>query len=185
MTFTKSSTLTTIVASGLAVALLTTAISGNAIAANHGEQRIYQSAQFGQIASQLRQDLRREGYYVMDIQADGNNQLDVYAKKDNRPYVLKYTYPELKMISSDKKEWSSVWKNSDNIEDRIKNEARYPTIKQRAIRKISDMGYKVDNIELEEENNRGVFEIDAKRDGQDYEVVLGYPKLNIIKLEKD
>lgn len=192
----KSSLLKKLIASGLTIALLGATVGSNAQSANHSGQSIYQDGRFGQISSQLRQDLRQDGYYVMDIQADGDSQIDVYAKKDNQPYVLKYTYPELKQISSDKKEWSNVWKNKNHhqqnangydadIEDKIKEEARYPTVKQRAIGKMSDMGYEVKDIELEEEDNQGIFEIDAKRDSQDYEVVLGYPDLNIIKLEED
>ena len=47
------------------------------------------------------------------------------------------------------------------------------------------MGYRVKDIELEEKNNRGVFEIEAKRGSQEYEITLGYPNLNVIKVEKD
>lgn len=47
------------------------------------------------------------------------------------------------------------------------------------------MGYRVKNIELEEKNNRGVFEIEAKRGSQEYEILLSYPDLNVIKIEKD
>ena len=47
------------------------------------------------------------------------------------------------------------------------------------------MGYRVKDIELEEKNNRGIFEIEAKRGSQEYEILLGYPNLNVIKVEKD
>lgn len=205
MKFLPRSTLKTAVSSALAVALLSTAVGGTAIASNYGQQQIYRgdsnNNNFGQISQQLRQNLRRSGYYVMDIQANGSNQIDVYAKKNNQPYELKYTYPGLKLISSHKKDWSNVWQDKNNhhqngngyygqnsqddVEDRIRKEARYPAIKQRAIRKVSDMGYRVKEIELEEENNHGVFEIEAKRGSQDYDIILGYPNLNVIKLEKD
>lgn len=170
-------------------------VSVSVIASNHKASNHYQKESFGEISSQLRQDLRQDGYYMMNIEADGNDRINVFAKKDNEPYLLKYTYPALELISSDKKQWSTIWqyKNdhqqqnqaSDDIEDSIKKEDRYPMIKQRAIGKITDMGYLVEDIELEEENNRGVFEIDAKRESQDYEIVLGYPDLEIIKLKKD
>ncbi|WP_201526301.1 PepSY domain-containing protein [Psychrobacter frigidicola] len=217
MKFLPRSTLKTVISSALAVALLSTAIGGTAMASNHGQQQIYRgdsNNNFGQISNQLRQNLRRSGYYVMDIQADGAQRLNVYAKKNNQPYELKYTYPSLKLISSNKKDWSNVWQDKNNhhqngngynnnqynnhngngyygqnkqddVEDRIKKEASYPAIKQRAVRKVSDMGYRVKDIELEEEDNRGVFEIEAKRGSQDYDIVLGYPNLNVIKLEKD
>ena len=74
---------------------------------------------------------------------------------------------------------------NDDIEDSIKRDSRYPAIKQRAINKIQGMGYRVNDIELEEKNGRGVFEIEAKRGSQEYEIRLGYPKLNVIKIEKD
>lgn len=47
------------------------------------------------------------------------------------------------------------------------------------------MGYRVDEIELDEKNGRSIFEIEAKRGGQEYEIELGYPNLNVIKIEKD
>ena len=74
---------------------------------------------------------------------------------------------------------------ADDVEDRIKREARYPAIKRQAVRKIQSMGYRVDEIELDEKNGRGIFEIEAKRGGQEYEIELGYPNLNVIKIEKD
>ena len=192
----------TVVASSLAVAILGTTMGGMAIASNHynnhGEQQIYRDGNFGQVASQLRQNLRSSGYNVMDIQADGSNKINVYAKKNNQPYQLKYTYPELKLISSQQKAWSKVWQDknkhhnsyknhgsNNDVEDKIKNESRYPTIKQRAITKLSNQGYNVTDIELDEQDNRGVFEIEAKRGNQEYDIVLSYPDLNTIKFEKD
>lgn len=192
----------TVVASSLAVAILGTTMGGMAIASNHyndhGEQQIYRDGNFGQVASQLRQNLRSSGYNVMDIQADGSNKINVYAKKNNQPYQLKYTYPELKLISSQQKAWSKVWQDknkhhnsyknhgsNNDVEDKIKSESRYPTIKQRAITKLSNQGYNVTDIELDEQDNRGVFEIEAERGNQEYDIILSYPDLNTIKFEKD
>ncbi|MBE0407716.1 PepSY domain-containing protein [Psychrobacter sp. AOP22-C1-22] len=209
----------TALSAGLGVALLGVTAGGTAMAydnqpvyrgdSSYGND--YRNGDFGRISQKLRQDLRRSGYHVMDIKPDthrGNRSLTVYAKKDNQPYELKYTYPGLKRISSSKKEWSNVWQDknhhngngyydngkyknhnnrykNDDIEDNIKREARYPTIKNRAIRKVEGMGYRVKDIELDEKNNRGVFEIEAKRGSQEYEILLGYPNLNVIKIEKD
>ena len=204
----KRAPFNTVIASSLAIAILSTTLGGMAIASNHynnhGEQQIYRDGQFGKVTSQLRQNLRNSGYYVMDIQADGSNKINVYAKKNNQPYQLKYTYPELKLISSQQKAWSKVWQdknqhhngynnyndnyhgyNNNDVEDKIKSEGRYSAIKQRAIDKLSNQGYRVTNIELDEQDNRGVFEIEAKRGDQDYDVVLSYPELNTVKFEKD
>jgi uncharacterized membrane protein YkoI len=217
-----SAPLKTALSAGLLTALLATTIGCTAMASSYDNQPVYRSGNnvnnnhnnndFGRISQQLRQDLRRSGYQVMDIQLDnqrGNQALIVYAKKNNKPYVLKYTYPGLKRISSSQKNWSNIWQDknnqqngdgyygnnyadsskrynsSDDVEDKIKKEARYPAIKQRAINKVKNMGYSVKDIELEEKNNRGVFEIEAKRGSQEYDIVLGYPNLNVIKIEKD
>lgn len=218
-------TVKTVISSTLAAALLTT-IGCTAMASNYDNQNynnqnnqhynnqssVYRDGNFGTIAQKLRRDLSRSGYQVMDIQTDtynGNQSLIVYAKKNNQPYELKYTYPGLKLIGSSQKDWSNVWKdknrhngshydhnnrynngkynqrNNDDIEDNIKKEARYPAVKQRAINKVKNMGYNVKDIELKEKKSRGVFEIEAKRGNQDYEIILGYPNLDVIKLEKD
>ncbi len=182
------------------------------MASNYDNQPVYRDGNFDRISQQLRQDLSRSGYYVMDIKSDshrGNQAITVYAKKNNQPYELKYTYPALKPISASKKDWSSVWQDNnhhngndkyknngkynnnnhhsknDDIEDNIKKEARYSAIKQRAINKVKSMGYRVEDIELKEKNNRGFFEIKAKRGSQDYEIELSYPDLSVIKNEKD
>lgn len=169
----------------------------------------YSNADHNRATQQLRKDLRRKGYQVMDIRSDnyrGKRVLTAIAKKNNQVYELKYTSPELKLISSSKKGSSNIWQDNknngdyknngkykdknkryknDDVEDKIRREARYPAIKQRAIRKVEGMGYRVKDIELEEKNNRGVFEIEAKRGSQEYEILLGYPNLNVIKIEKD
>ena len=204
----------TILSSTLTAALLTTTIGSTAMASDYGNQNynnqnhnnqssVYRDGNFGTIAQKLRRDLSRSGYQVMDVQADtyrGNQSLVVYAKKNNQPYEIKYTYPGLKLISSSQKDWSNVWKDKDrqhgnnyhdnkhdnsNVKDNIKKEARYPAVKQRAINKVRNMGYTIKDIELKEKNNRGMFEIEAKRGNEKYDIVLGYPDLNVIKLEKD
>ena len=200
----QRSTMKAAATSGFVVALLSATIGCTAMASSHDNQPVYRDNNVNTISQKLRQDLRRSGYNVMDIQSSsyrGNQALTVYAKKKNQPYELKYTYPELKLISTSQKDWSNVWQNNphqndnnhsnngkyknNNIENNIKKEARYPAIKQRAINKVKSMGYRVEDIELEEKNNRGVFEIEAKRGSQDYDIELGYPNLNVIKLEKD
>lgn len=187
------------------VAVIGTTLGSSAMATNYhsANQAIYRDGNFGTLAQKLRRDLSKSGYQVMDIQAvnsRGNPSIVVFAKKNNLPYELKYTYPGLKLISSSQKQWSTVWQDkkqlhhgnykqanryNNDLEDNIKKEARYPTIKQRAIRKVSSMGYQVKKIDIDEKNNRGVFEIDAKKGGQDFDIILGYPNLNVIKVEKD
>ncbi|OXL19718.1 PepSY domain-containing protein [Psychrobacter sp. DAB_AL32B] len=206
----------TALSAGLALTLIG-ATAGCAVAGSgydnypiYNDNSGYSNAENNRAIQQLRKDLRRQGYQVMDIRSDsnrGNRVLTAFAKKNNQAYELKYTSPDLRLISSNKKAWSNIWQDknngyngkhhnsgkynnnnrykNDDVEDRIKKEARYPAIKQRAIRKVEGMGYRVKDIELEEKNNRGVFEIEAKRGSQEYDILLGYPNLNVIKIEKD
>lgn len=182
MTLRPYSTMKNALSTGLIIALLGTTVGCTVVTSGYDNQPVYRDSSFNRISQQLRQDLRHNGYEVIDIKADEyrNRQiLIVYAKKNNQLYELKYTYPDLKRISSIKKDWSNSW------QEKVENEARYPEIRQRAIRKITAMGYRVKDIELKKQGNREVFEIEAKRGSQEYNILLGYPNLNVIKVKKD
>jgi uncharacterized membrane protein YkoI len=208
-----------ILSTSLVIALLGTTVGCAVVGSGYDNQPVYrgdnnsQSNNFNRVSQQLRQDLRRKGYQVIDIRADsylGDRALTAYAKKNNQAYELKYTYPTLRLISSSKKAWPDNWdnksknnngrykenKHKDNyqngqrykkgdVEDTIKRESRYPAIKRRAINKVRAMGYRVEDIDLEEKNKRGVFEIEGKRGSQKYEILLSYPNLDVIKVRKD
>lgn len=179
----------------------------------YGGNSDYGNADYKHVSQTLRNNLSRQGYQVMDIRSDnyrGNRALTAIARKNNQTYELKYTYPDLRLISSNKTASSNIWQDDrydkddykkdkyknngkykndkrykNNTEGSIKRESRYPAIKQGAVNKVRSMGYQVKDIELEEKNGRGVFEIEAKRGSQEYEILLGYPNLNVIKVEKD
>ena len=211
------------VSAGLVIALLGTTVGCTVVGPGYdNNQSVYrsdnnrQNDSFNRVSQQLRQDLRRQGYQVMDIRPDsyrGDRAITAFAKKNNQAYELKYTYPSLRLIGSNKIAWSNNWEqdsyNKDNsrdnkdkyknngkyksdkrykkndVEDSIKRESRYPVIQRRAVSKVRSMGYRVDSIDLEEENKRGVFEIKAKRGSQKYEILLGYPNLDVIRVKKD
>ena len=207
------------ISAGLALTMLGT-VSGCAVVGPgykdypiYGGNSDYGNADYKRASQTLRNNLSRQGYQVMDIRSDnyrGNRALTAIAKKNNQTYELKYTYPDLRLISSNKTASSNIWQDDrydkddykkdkyknngkykndkrykNNTEGRIKRESRYPAIKQGAVNKVRSMGYQVKDIELEEKNGRGVFEIEAKRGSQEYEILLGYPNLNVIKVEKD
>ena len=204
----------TAISAGLALTMLGT-VAGCAVVGPgyedypiYGGNSDYGNVDYKRVNQTLRNDLRRKGYQVMDIRADnyrGNRAITAIARKNNQTYELKYTNPDLRLISSNKRASTSIWQDdrydkndykkdkyknnkhykNDDIEDSIKRDSRYPAIKQRAINKVRSMGYRVEDIELEENNGRGVFEIEAKRGSQEYEILLGYPNLNVIKVEKD
>lgn len=212
----------TTISTVLIVALLGTTVGCAVVGPGYDNQPIYrgdnnrQNDSFNRVSQQLRQDLRRKGYQVIDIRSDsyrGDRAMIAFAKKNNQLYELIYTYPSLRLISSNKRSWSNNWgdnkyqkdndrykkdKHKDNgkykndkrykkgdIEDSIKRESRYPAIKRRAINKVRSMGYRVEDIDLEEKNKRGVFDIEARRGSQEYEILLSYPNLDVINVKKD
>ena len=214
----------TAISAGLALTMLGT-VAGCAVVGPgyedypiYGGNSDYGNADYKRVNQTLRNNLSRQGYQVMDIRSDnyrGNRAITAIARKNNQTYELKYTYPDLRLISSNKTASSNIWQDDrydkdrydkddykkdkyknngkykndkrykNNTEGSIKRESRYPAIKQGAVNKVRSMGYQVKDIELEEKNGRGVFEIEAKRGSQEYEILLGYPNLNVIKVEKD
>ena len=215
----------TAISTGLALTLLGTVAGCAVVDPGYGNYPIYgdignySNTDFKRVSQTLRNDLRRKGYQVLDIHSDnyrGNRAITAIARKNNQTYELKYSYPDLRLISSNKRASSNIWQDDrydkdrygkydykkdkyrthgkyknnkrykdDDIEDSIKRDSRYPAIKQRAVNKVRSMGYSVKDIEFEEKSGRGVFEIEAKRGSQEYEILLGYPNLNVIKIEKD
>lgn len=217
--------LKSVISTSLAVALLGATVGCTVTGPGFENQPVYRgadnygNANFNRVSQQLRNNLRRQGYQVIDIKPAtyrSDRTITAIAIKNNQAYELRYSYPDLRLINSSKRKGSSIWQNdnrnhngkykkgkykdqgrydnnkynnkrykNDDIEDSIRRESRYPAIKQRAINKVRGMGYRVEDIELDERNNRGMFEIEAKRGGQEYEIILGYPNLNVIKVEKD
>lgn len=215
----------TAISAGLALTLLGTVAGCAVVDPGYGNYPIYGgnsdygNADYKRVSQTLSNNLRRQGYQVMDIRSDnyrGNHAITAIARKNNQTYELKYSYPDLRLISSNKRGSSNVWQDDrndkdrydkddykkdkyknhgkyksnkrykdDGIENSIKRDSRYPAIKQRAVNKVRSMGYRVEDIEFEEKNGRGVFEIEAKRGSQEYEILLGYPNLNVIKIKKD
>lgn len=197
----------------VSVAMLGTTV-GCTVTSGYDNQPVYRDGNINRSSQQLRQALNRSGYKVLDIRRDnyrGRQVLVAYAEKNNQFYDLIYSYPDLKRLSTIKKENSGNWQNDkdyknksdnnrykdkhknknkgkkykNNKDDRQHQDARYSVIEQRAIRKVRAMGYSVTDIDFDSKKNRGVFEIEARRGGQDYEIELSYPNLDVIKLKKD
>ncbi|BBI66064.1 hypothetical protein PKHYL_02550 [Psychrobacter sp. KH172YL61] len=100
------------------VALLVTTVGCAVVGPGYDNQPIYrgdnnrQNDSFNRVSQQLRQDLRRKGYQVIDIRSDsyrGARAMTAFAKKNNQLYELTYTYPSLRLISSNKRLWSNNW----------------------------------------------------------------------------
>ena len=111
----------TAVSTGLAIALLGTTVGCTVAGPGYDNQRIYrvdnnrQNDSFNRVSQQLHQDLRRKGYQVMDIRPDsyrGERAITAFVKKNNQAYEVKYTYPSLRLINSNKIAWSNNEKDN-------------------------------------------------------------------------
>ncbi|WP_250163542.1 hypothetical protein [Psychrobacter sp. WY6] len=152
----KPFSIKTIISTGLAVTLLGTSVGCAVVGSGYDNYPVYGgnddygNADYNRISQKLRADLRRKGYQVMDIKSDnyrGNRIMTAYAKKNNQAYELKYTYPDLKLISSNKKAWSNVWQDDRYDNDHYKKD-KYKIMA--SIRIISTIKMMISKIALKE-----------------------------------
>lgn len=191
----KSPTITSLLSAVLMTnCLLGAAITVPAVAADSIEQQVYRSDDFGRVAQQVRNDLRRQGYQVMNIKADDYQHkpaLEVYAKKNHQAYELKYSYPDLKLLESKQKSWSQLWQDDHqpDAEDRIKksiyNDPTFDSIKTKAVQKLKDLSYEIEEIEADDYKQKPILKVDANRGDDDYEIKLSYPSLDILTVEEE
>lgn len=161
---------------------------------HHNEQAIYRDQNFGQTAQTLRMQLRQQGYIVMDIQAathQDKSALKVYAKKNNQAYEMTYSYPGLKLLTSEKKPWSQLWHNQhqgqhfNSVKDSITKDANYTAVLQKAENKLTSMGYHIDEIEADDDHDQPILKADVDQGDKEYEIRLSYPSLTILSIEED
>ncbi len=116
MSMLKAFSFKSVISTGLVVALLGTTAGCTVAGSGYGNQPVYRggdtysNADYNRVSQQLRQNLRRQGYQVMDIRSDnyrGDRALTAHVRKDNQNYELKYAYPNLKLISSNRTSWSN------------------------------------------------------------------------------
>ena len=131
--------LKTAMSAGLSLTLLGTMVGCTVVGPGYDNQSVYRgdkgysNANYNRVSQQLRNDLRRKGYQVTDIRSDryrGNRLLTAYAKKNNQAYELKYTYPDLRLISSSRQDWSKKhyddkYDNDRDYDDRDHNKYDY------------------------------------------------------------
>lgn len=161
---------------------------------HHNSHQVYHDNNFGQTAQRLRMDLRRQGYIVMDIQPEqykGNSALKVYAKKGNQAYEMLYSYPSLKLLTSEKKAWSQLWHNQhqgqyyNHAKNSIYEDANFNDVLKKAENKLKGMGYSIDEIEADDYNNQPILKANVDLGDKEYDIRLSYPSLKIISIEED
>lgn len=108
----------TVVSTGLVAALLGTTVGCTVAGPGYGydNRPVYRdnssndNANYNRAKQQLRENLRRQGYQVMDIRSDnyrGDRALTAHVRKDNQNYERQYAYPSLRLISSNRTGWSN------------------------------------------------------------------------------
>lgn len=111
--------LKTVVSTSLVAALLGTTVGCTVTGPGYGydNRPVYRdnndNANYNRASQQLRQNLRRQGYQVMDIKSDnyrGERVLTAHVRKDNQNYERQYAYPSLRLISSNRTSWSNKGK---------------------------------------------------------------------------
>lgn len=116
MNIQKLFSLKTVISTGLVAALLGTTVGCTVAGPGYGydNRPVYRdnnnNANYNRASQQLRENLRRQGYQVMDVRSDsyhGDRILTAYARKNNQDYELKYAYPSLRLISSNRTGWSN------------------------------------------------------------------------------
>ena len=73
----------------------------------------------------------------------------------------------------------------DRIERQVYNDANFAQNRAKAVQMLEQRGYQVRNIEADDHWGKPVLEADAYKNGQEYDIVLSYPDLKIIKEKVD
>lgn len=78
---------------------------------------------------------------------------------------------------------SSVYKKHKKTINSIDKDIYRPAIEQRAVNKVSSMGYRVEDVKYKKGDNK--IKVKARRGGEDYKIELGYPGYNVLKIKED
>lgn len=124
-----------VISTGLVAALLGTTVGCTVAGPGYGydNRPIYRddsnnsNVNYNRASQQLRENLRRQGYQVMDIKSDNyraDRILTAHARKNNQNYELKYTYPSLRLISSNRTGWSNNGQDNKYKKDHYKKDKR-------------------------------------------------------------
>lgn len=73
----------------------------------------------------------------------------------------------------------------DKIEQQIYQDKNYATVKQKAVQMLQQRGYEVKDIDADDYRMRPALDIEAVKNGQEYDITLSYPDLTILKEKLD
>ena len=70
---------------------------------------------------------------------------------------------------------------SDYIEQKIYSDKNFEQNRAKAVKMLEQRGYQVYDVEADSRRSQPVLDIEAFKDGREYDIVLSYPDLKIIK----
>lgn len=70
---------------------------------------------------------------------------------------------------------------SDYIEHKIYSDKNFEQNRAKAVKMLEQRGYQVHDVEADSRRGQPVLDIEAFKDGREYDIVLSYPDLKIIK----
>ena len=70
---------------------------------------------------------------------------------------------------------------SDYIEHKIYSDKNFEQNRAKAVKMLEQRGYHVHDVEADSRRGQPVLDIEAFKDGREYDIVLSYPDLKIIK----
>ena len=69
----------------------------------------------------------------------------------------------------------------DYIEQKIYSDKNFEQNRAKAVKLLEQRGYQVHDVEADSRRGQPVLDIEAFKDGREYDIVLSYPDLKIIK----
>lgn len=71
------------------------------------------------------------------------------------------------------------------VESQAYNDPNFQANKQKAISLLTARGYQIIDIDVDDYRGKAVFEVEAIKNNREYDIVLAYPSLEIIKERVD
>lgn len=73
----------------------------------------------------------------------------------------------------------------DQIEYQVQTDSQFHQKQNEAIAILKKRGYQVVKVEADEHRGQPILDIEAYKNGQEYEIKMAYPSLKIIREKKD
>ncbi len=74
---------------------------------------------------------------------------------------------------------------SDSAERQIYSDPNFEQNRVKAVKMLEQRGYQVHDVDADDHWGKPVLEVEAYKDGREYDIVLSYPDLKIIKEQLD